>query len=434
MVAGRYPLLVTSEARTVLIVDNDPVQRKLLQQELRQLQATILEANDGAEALRLLSERRADFITTDLDMPEVDGYELCRRLANDPHQAQVPVLMLSSYTDVHLRHEALKLGILEYFTKPFRPGALLELALTHLTRIERNKRQRLCLVTASDEVREVVSGSLLRNGYTHLHFASATDAVSHLRNNTVDLVLLDFDLPGEEVCLLLDSLKWGTTSRPFIGLTTQRDQRCLMTPFLHGAREVLTLPVAPNELLVRLDHQLSRITQEAELRQLATIDALTRQYNRAEITRQLGIEVQRCLRANEPLGILMLDIDRFKVINDTYGHPFGDVVLREVAGRVRSLLRPTDLVGRYGGEELLLVLPGATNDNLRTVAERVRKGIEELPLKAKRTSVKVTASLGGASWAAENLSATSTFAALVEPADQSLYVAKNRGRNCWVVA
>ncbi len=425
---------MASEARTILIVDNDPVQRKLLQQELRQLQATILEANDGAEALRLLSERRADFITTDLDMPEVDGYELCRRIASDPQQAQVPVLMLSSHSDAHLRHEALKLGILEYFTKPFRPGTLVELAQTHLTRIERNKRQRLCLVTASQDLTEVVSGCLQRHGYTFLHFAQASEAVAHLQNSPVDLVLLDFDLPSEEVCLLLDSLKWGTTSRPFIGLTTQRDQRCLMTPFLHGARDVLTLPVAPNELLVRLDHQLSRITQEAELRQLATIDALTRQYNRAEITRQLSIEVQRCLRDNESLGLLMLDIDRFKVINDTYGHPFGDVVLREVAGRVRALLRPTDLVGRYGGEELLLVLPGATNENLCTVAERVRKGIEDLPLKAKRTTVKVTASLGGAAWPPEQLNPTSTFASLIEPADQSLYVAKNRGRNCWVVS
>lgn len=424
---------MSSEARTILIVDNDPVQRKLLQQELRQLHATILEANDGAEALRLLSERRADFITTDLDMPEVDGYELCRRIASDPQQAQVPVLMLSSHTDAHLRHEALKLGILEYFTKPFRPGTLVELARTHLTRIERNKRQRLCLVTASPAVSDVVSGSLRRHGYTFVHFSRAKDAVQHLHDNPVDLVLLDFDLPSEDVCLLLDTLNWGTTSRPFIGLTTQRDQRCLMTPFIHGARDVLTLPVAPNELLVRLDHQLNRINEEAELQQLATIDAITRQSNRAEISRQLGIEVQRCLRDNQPLGILMLDIDNFKVINDTYGHPFGDVVLREVSGRVRSLLRPTDLVGRYGGEELLLVLPGASVENLRAVAERVRQGVEQLELKCKRTVVKVTVSLGGAVWSAEQLSPSSTFATLVEPADRSLYVAKKSGRNCCVV-
>jgi two-component system, cell cycle response regulator len=426
--------VVTSEARTILIVDNDPVQRKLLQQELKQLHAKILEANDGAEALRILAEHPADFITTDLDMPEVDGYELCRRIASDPQQAQVPMLMLSSHNDAHLRHEALKLGIIEYFTKPFRPGSLVELAAKHLTRIERNKRQRLCLLTASPDVSDIISGTLLRHGYTFLHFSHAQDAIIHLQHNPVDLVLLDFDLPSNEVCALLDSLKWGTASRPFIGLTTQRDQRCLMTPFLHGARDVLTLPVAPMELLVRLDHQLSRIAQEAELTQLATIDALTRQYNRAEITRHLSIEVQRCLRDEEPLGLLMLDIDHFKHVNDTYGHPFGDIVLREVAERVRSLLRPTDLVGRYGGEELLLVLPGATSPNLMTVAERIRKGIEELPLKAKRSVVKVTASLGGSSWKPAQLSLSSTFATLIEPADQALYVAKNSGRNRWVVS
>jgi two-component system cell cycle response regulator len=245
--------------------------------------------------------------------------------------------------------------------------------------------------------------------------------------------LFDFDLPCEDVSILLDSLKAGTTSRPFVGLTSQHDQGSLVAPFFHGARDVLKLPLTSTEFLTRLGHQLNRITQEAELRQLATIDALTRQYNRAEITRQLSIEVQRCLRTNDTLGLLMLDIDHFKRLNDAHGHPFGDVVLREVACTVRSLLRPTDLVGRYGGEELLLVLPGATTKNLTAVAERVRKGVEELSLKSKRTTVKVTVSLGGAAWPVDRLSATSTFASLVAPADQALYAAKNKGRNCWVV-
>lgn len=421
-------------ARTILIVDNDPVQRKLLQQELRQLQATILEANDGLEALHVLSNHHADFITTDLDMPFVDGYELCRRLNADPDRAHVPILMLSSHTDVHLRHEALKLGVLDYFTKPFRPGVLLELARTHITQSERNKRQRLCLISSSTGTKSGVSGALSRHGYSFCEFTQAAEAVFHLQNHAVELVLLDFDLPDEGLCQLLDTLQSDATRRPFVALTSTTGSQAALAPFVHGARDVFTLPMAANELLVRLDHQLNRITEEADLRELATIDALTRQYNRAEIARQLGIEVQRCLRDSEALGILMLDIDHFKAINDTHGHSFGDQVLREVAARVRSLLRPTDLVGRYGGEEFLLVLPGPNHESLCAVAERVRKGIEDLPLRAKRTPVRVTASVGGAAWTPEQLHTTREFAALIEPADNCLYAAKHRGRNCCVIA
>jgi two-component system chemotaxis family response regulator WspR len=182
--------------------------------------------------------------------------------------------------------------------------------------------------------------------------------------------------------------------------------------------------------------RIKRLTDELEsanksLADLATIDGLTQLVNRRVIDLRLAEELKRSRRYKHPLGCILIDIDHFKTVNDAFGHPSGDRVLVEVGGAIREAVRSTDLVGRYGGEEFIVLLPETPTASARVVAERVRLAI------AKRTSEKaseitpgVTASLGVAT---TELGAANERE-LVQHADQALYRAKREGRNRVVVA
>lgn len=168
---------------------------------------------------------------------------------------------------------------------------------------------------------------------------------------------------------------------------------------------------------------------DAELRHRAFHDHLTGLYNRHFFDEALDREYRRCVRYNESMGLLFLDLDRFKQINDAHGHRFGDEVLRQVAQAVRGSVRDCDVVARYGGEEFVVLVLRVTPQELTVVAERVRRAIETLAVRCGDQSVSVTASVG----AAVLHPATEpnvTPADLLETADRAMYDAKRCGRNC----
>jgi diguanylate cyclase (GGDEF)-like protein len=175
---------------------------------------------------------------------------------------------------------------------------------------------------------------------------------------------------------------------------------------------------------------MSNETLNIELVRLATLDALTEHYNRRTIDELGRREAERSRRARSPMSVAMLDLDHFKNINDTHGHSAGDATLRHVAAAIDGALRAPDLVGRYGGEEFLVILPNAGESAAARVADRLRDEIERSGLEIDGASVAVTASIGVATLT----DGTADFDALVRAADEALYAAKARGRNCVVAA
>jgi len=161
------------------------------------------------------------------------------------------------------------------------------------------------------------------------------------------------------------------------------------------------------------------------LERLAAVDPLTDAYNRRFGLGRLREEFSRAVRAENPLGVLMLDLDHFKAINDTYGHLVGDRVLRAVAGACRRVLREGDVLVRYGGEEFVVLLPGAGPDDVQRVGERVRRAIAETSVSDGELRIAVTVSLGGATFG----DATDSPESLIALADNALYEAKEAGRN-----
>jgi two-component system cell cycle response regulator len=255
------------------------------------------------------------------------------------------------------------------------------------------------------------------------------------------LAILDWMMPGldgVEICRRVRAA--GREPYIYILLLTARtDSQDLVEGMEAGADDYLTKPFVAHELRVRLragqrilDLQSELVAAREALRVQATIDNLTGIANRGVILESLRTELSRAGREKGPVAVLMADVDRFKQINDTHGHQAGDDVLREVARRMRSAMRNYDAVGRYGGEEFLVLLPGCGADGALAQAERICNVIRSEPFHAAGSFFSVTCSLG-VSW--RDATSQDDADAMIREADLALNNAKRRGRNrveCYV--
>jgi diguanylate cyclase (GGDEF)-like protein len=219
----------------------------------------------------------------------------------------------------------------------------------------------------------------------------------------------------------------------YVILLTARDRQTDLVEALGaGADDFLTKPLDVIELAARLrsgerviELQQRLLESQAALQHAATHDRLTGLWNRGTIVDHIDAELNRTRREGASTSVLLIDIDHFKRINDTYGHAAGDHVLCEISRRIRSQLRAYDAAGRYGGEEFLVVLPGANAANAQVAAERIRVGVHATPVTGESFSHEVSVSIGVAGTDAVGFELT----ALILVADQALYRAKAAGRN-----
>lgn len=266
----------------------------------------------------------------------------------------------------------------------------------------------------------------------------ARDGIEGLRvllAEPVDAVICDLEMPGldGEKLLAAQRGRAGGEEMPFLFLTAQRDPERMARLLRAGACDIVQKPFHPAELLARLEIHVRLRRLQAELREknatlarLSTTDPVTGLRNRRYVTEFLSLESLRATRYHTPLSVMMLDIDHFKRVNDGHGHRVGDAVLQVLADTLRSTLRATDLAGRYGGEEFLVVLPQTDLAGAGALAERVREAIEATEIEVGGDgALSVTVSVGIAEFGAGGEGVD----ALVERADAALYAAKDAGRN-----
>ena len=271
----------------------------------------------------------------------------------------------------------------------------------------------------------------------------AADGLAGLRlllAETVDVVLCDLEMPGldGEKLLRVRDLRSSAGEIPFLFLTASADTDRKVRLLEDGACDTVTKPCHPAELIARLRLHLKIKRLQNELRDKNQIlakesmtDAVTGLRSRRYVTEVLAIEVLRARRYRLPLTVLMADLDHFKRVNDRFGHPVGDTVLRRVSDLLRSLLRATDVAGRFGGEEFLVILPQTDRVGAVSLAERWRQSLEHTALEApdgKR--IRTTVSIGVAEFMAQMARPDE----LVSAADEALYSAKAGGRNRTEVA
>src|SRR5579862_1751988 len=302
-----------SHLRTILVADDDPVFRRLVEKRLQSWDYQVVLAEDGDEAWRILRQIQdaPDLIIMDWLMPGIDGLELCRRLRGMRKSFYQYILLISGNDEKHHVIQGLDAGADDYLTKPLNIGEL---------------------------------QARLRAG---------------------------------------------------------------------------------NRIL-SLQHEL--IQAREDLRFQATHDSLTGLWSRGAALDLLNCELQRGLRTEAMTGLLMIDLDHFKNVNDTYGHLIGDAVLKEASRRIGQAVRSYDFVGRYGGEEFLTILSKCTMADVHTVAERMRCAVADTPISTSAGDINVTVSIG-----AVVAPANAPDLEMLAVADAALYEAKRSGRNRVVI-
>lgn len=305
-----------------------------------------------------------------------------------------------------------------------------------LARLAREEKVRVVVAEDDDISRTVLEDMLVDWGYEVLAVSDGISALNLLQSDDPPrMAILDWMMPGMDGLQVCREVR-RKGQEPYIYmllLTARSEKEDIVEGLDAGADDYLVKPVDDHELKVRLragrrvlDLQEELISAREVLRAQATRDPLTGLLNRAALLELVNAEMARGKREHSPVGLAILDLDHFKSINDTYGHHAGDVVLRESARRLRTAIRPYDGIGRFGGEEFIVVLPGADTKGIGRIAERLRQHLCAEPVAYGDRAIPVSASFGMAS---TSQLAEADMNVLTRAADAALYRAKKAGRN-----
>ncbi len=446
----------------VLVVDDLLPNVKLLETKLSLEYFDVLTAMNGPDALAICAQGLCDLVLLDVMMPGMDGFEVCRRLKLDPVTAHLPVVIVSALDQPADRLQGLEAGADDFLTKPIddtalftRVRSLLRLkAVTDELRSRALASQKLgmgdALVLAAAETGQDAnillvedqpnSAERLCSALTRHHRVTVEPdphrALLLATEGNFDLALVSLDLRGFDglrLCSQLRSLD-RTRNVSIVMLGEQHESARIRRGLEFGVHDFLVRPIDRNELIARVRTQVRRRRFSDTLREavqasmeLAVTDDLTGLHNRRYLDRQIGPLFGKAASERLGLACLLLDIDRFKSINDTHGHEAGDEVLRAFADRIRLHMRTIDIVARYGGEEIVIVLPGADLSAAQGIAERIRERVESTSFLIQRgtTAIRVTVSIG----VAVRHDGDADAADMLKRADLALYRAKTAGRN-----
>ena len=446
----------------ILVVDDVPANVKLLEVRLLAEYFEVLTATNGRDAIETCENGKVDVVLLDVMMPDMDGFEVCRRLKNDPATAHIPIVMITALDQVSDRVRGLEAGADDFLTKPVndlqlmtRVKSLVRLKmLTDELRLRATTTRNIGieeLLSRRGPALEAMPKVLVVDGRE----PSGQRIVRMLRDSAEVDVTADpqagffqaADAPYEcvivatgftdfdplRLCSQLRSLD-RTRFLPIILVADEGEEERIIRGLELGINDYIIRPIDQQELTERLRTQVKRKRYNdqrrdsvAQTNKIAVIDGLTGLHNRRYLDSHLQTLFDRSVARRRPLSLMITDLDRFKSINDTHGHDGGDDVLREFARRLRKNVRGIDLACRFGGEEFVVVMPDTEAHIAEKVAERIRVGIEKEPfvIGSSGLSINVTVSVGVSSIRR----GADTVEELMKRADVALYEAKTGGRN-----
>jgi len=438
----------------ILLVDDLPENLKLLTDSLSQLGYTVRSVVSGSRALKTAKSKLPDIILLDVKMPEMDGYQVCEAFKNDPDLCDIPILFISALDEAFDKLKAFQVGGVDYITKPFQIEEVVARLEAHLTIQKQHKRLQNEIVKRK-EIEEILyqSRSLLSGILnTALDGIAAMQAVRDpLTGDIQDFYCLAVNpivskvlnrnrenLIGKLVLReLLENLSPDLFNR-FVKVVDSGEplDEDLYYPsgdgcWYHYVAVKLSdgFAITIRDITTRKQTELALQEANHKLELIANLDGLTQIANRRCFDDYLATEWQRHQREQNPLSLILIDIDYFKRYNDSNGHQGGDDCLIRVAQEIAKVpQRPTDLVARYGGEEFAAILSNTNMEGALQVAADIQTAIANLAIPHDNSDVSdlVTLSMGVAS-----LIPTSERSPkdLISRADQAMYTAKNRGRN-----
>jgi len=474
-------------APRVLIADDSPLVLRMIEKIVTEAGFLALTARDGLEAVETALTEPVDLVILDVTMPRMNGYQACRLLKNEPATRELPVVILTSQDQAGDRYWGLETGADYYITKDTDPLKIRDLVKNILAHQPRDRRRGERSATASADVLSHVNNLLDRRLFQAtilseiggvarkvlaldetftsvmslvarvvdftigamallegedldvliaLHRAASPEVVEEAKQRlTRDLLAARGGAPLGEVRARVFTPKDGPVGPPettLEGLASYPiTTGSLLKGFLAlGGRTVADLPPETGAFLRQVAGQAHIVIENSllveRLRDLAVRDSLTGLFNHRHSQELLVHECERAGRYPGPVSLLMVDIDHFKSVNDQHGHQAGDVVLREVAALLREGVRTVDVLGRYGGEEFLAILPHTDAEDARQLAERLRRSIAEHVFRGADAEIRTTVSIGVATYPSERVTSS---AELIREADRALYQAKAEGRN-----
>ncbi|MCP5382638.1 MAG: PleD family two-component system response regulator [Kordiimonadaceae bacterium] len=447
----------------VLVVDDVLHNVKLLEAKLRSEYFDVLTAMNGLDALDIIEKEQPDIILLDVMMPGMDGFEVCRRVKQNPAVAHIPIIMVTALDQPKDRVMGLEAGADDFLTKPIQDLPLFA-RVKSLVRLKvlmdelrmRNSTgaafggvgtndnntplkfddSKILLIEDYERVANRII-SYLENTVGSIDLDIVSDGKIETQNlERYDLFIISLSLREADGLRLCSSLRSAEVTRhtPILVLIDDGDNKNLIQAMELGVTDYVTRPIDGNELVARVKSQIRHKRYADYLRgkmkknmEMAVTDAVTNLYNRHFLDTHLENIFSSVNEKQTNVSLLMLDIDHFKKINDTYGHASGDEVLEEFSKRISSNIRSIDLAARYGGEEFVVVMPETDAGFALFIAERLRKTISDEPFRISGSDqpINVTVSIG-VSIVSESCN---TKEKLFAEADKGLYKAKETGRN-----
>ncbi len=454
----------------ILVVDDLEPNVKLLEAKLQAEYYDVITAMDGFQAIEQAKKFSPDIILLDVMMPQIDGFETCRRLKADPATAHIPVVMVTALSDPSDRIQGLQAGADDFITKPIKEVQLLarvrslvrikmlidELRLrgetsSQLAGISGEDLEALMDITGEhillvdDDIvqsRQVIE-SLEQQGLLVSHISEPEECVAAAMQGEYDMFIISTQLADMDGLRLCSQLRSNDKTRyvPQLIMVDEDDERSIIKGLEMGVNDYLVNPIDLNEMICRVRTNLRRKKYQDALKSnyrksvsMAITDSLTGLYNRHYLNAHLEKLVRHAHDKSKPLACLMLDMDHFKSVNDTYGHDVGDEVLKELSRRIVGQTRSSNLVARFGGEEFVVLLPGADITVAREIAERIRQAVEIVPFTISHPQgpINKTLSIGVAALRLND--PKDTGESMMKRGDEALYQSKHQGRNRVTIA
>ena len=417
-----------------LVVDPSRTYQELLAAAIGSVGIDTIQVSTGNEAFNLLGQQCFDIVCVAMYLPDMDGPMFSSHLRANIYTRQLPLIMITSNEDKKSLDNAIAFGVTEVFAKDELDKITSYAAQFSMIRGNSNAiNGRILFIEDSLSIAAVTTKLLVENGFTVDHFVTGEKGIDAFQQNNYDLVLTDIVLEGRMsgygIVRAVRNSEGLRARTPILAFSGFDDIARKIELLRSGANDYVAKPMLNEELIARVNNLVTNkklmdktINQQHYMQDLAMKDQLTGLYNRHFLMEIVPSKLSESLRLKNPCSLIIIDVDKFKLVNDNHGHVTGDIVLKELALVLLECVQKEDIAARFGGEEFVLLFSNCDITNAIAKAEKIRKKIADLG----PAGLNITASFGVAEM---HQNAAQDFNELFKAADAAVYQAKSTGRN-----